>query len=99
MADRLEKLNEIIAGRGVVELLRFRLKEPVNEAGVVTVEMTIDHVMGEARQLQLAFEKLTKTVIADFELQSSAGGADPFDTFLAGGNVVGITSASSRKQA
>lgn len=99
MADRLEKMNDIIAGKGVVELLQFRLKQPMDEQGLVTVEMSIDNIMGEARQLQAAFERLTKTLIADFHLESSSKGADPFDAFLAGGNVIGISTAPSRKQA
>ena len=99
MADRLEKMNDIIAGKGVVELLRFRLKSPMDDEGLVTVEMSIDNIMAEARQLQAGFERLTKTLIADFDLNSSSKGADPFDAFLAGGNVVGITTAPSRKQA
>lgn len=99
MADRLEKMNDIIAGKGVIELLHFRMKQPMDEQGLVTVEMSIDSVMAEARQLQAAFERLTKTLIADFDLDSSSKGADPFDAFLAGGNVVGITTAPSRKQA
>lgn len=99
MADRLEKMNDIIAGKGVIELLHFRMKSPMDDEGLVTIEMSIDNIMAEARQLQAGFERLTKTLIADFDLESSSREVDPFDAFLAGGNVIGITTAPSRKQA
>lgn len=99
MADRLEKMNDIIAGKGVIELLHFRMKSPMDDQGLVTVEMSIDSVMSEVRQLQVAFERLTKALIADFDLDSTSKGADPFDAFLSAGNVVGISTAPSRKQA
>ena len=98
MADRLEKLNDIIAGRGVLELLHFRMKSPMDDEGLVTIEMSVDGVLAEARQLQAGFERLTKTLIAEFDLTAKAE-EDPFDAFLAGGNVIGISTAPSRKQA
>lgn len=95
MADRLEQMNDIISGKGVIKLLHFRMKEPMDADGLVTVEMSIDGVMAEVRQLQAAFERLTKTLLTQFDVGAAEKGADPFDAFFGGTNVVGITTAPS----
>lgn len=53
-ADRLEELDRIIAGRGVLDLLRFRL---VDDEGRVA-DVKFDSVLGEARQQQTVFKQL-----------------------------------------
>ena len=52
-ADRLDELDSIIHGEGVVELMRFRVPN-VFEVGdeSVTVEVKFDAVLAEARQQQ-----------------------------------------------
>lgn len=64
MADRLEELNSVIQGKGVLDLMRFRLHEHWGEEGdrTVRVEVKFDSVLGEARQLQLAFDRLCSTL-------------------------------------
>jgi hypothetical protein len=103
MADRLEELNDVIAGKGVLKLMHFRVPHALNpETGVIRVEMSVDHVMGEVRQLQLAFERLARSVFKDIDaLRAKSGGeSDGFDAFFGGApNVVGISTAASRKQA
>jgi hypothetical protein len=103
MADRLEQMNDVIAGKGVLKLMHFRVPGVFDpEKGPIRVEMTVDHVMGEARQLQLAFERMVRSVFKDVEaLRDKNGGeGDGLDAFFAGApNVVGITTAASRKQA
>lgn len=46
IADRLDDLDEVIAGKGVLQLLRFRLVD--NEGRVA--EVKFDGVLAEARQ-------------------------------------------------
>lgn len=103
MADRLEQLHDIIAGKGVLKLMHFRVPHVLDpESGSIRVEMSVDGVMAEVRQLQLAFERIARSVFKDVdELRSKNGGeSDGFDAFFGGApNVVGISTASSRKQA
>jgi hypothetical protein len=54
IADRLDDLDRIIAGKGVLELLRFRL---VDDAGRVA-EVKFDGVLAEARQQASAFKAI-----------------------------------------
>lgn len=53
VVDRLDELDRIIAGKGVLELMRFRLHESFDEdddSRTVLVEVKFDNVLGEARQ-------------------------------------------------
>lgn len=55
IADRLDELDRIIAGKGVLKLMRFRLKDldaALMTAGEcpITVEVKFDSVLAEARQ-------------------------------------------------
>ena len=54
IADRLDELDRIIAGDGVLELMRFRVKDLAEAlefaAHPVTVEVRFDSVLAEARQ-------------------------------------------------
>lgn len=54
IVDRLDELDRIIAGKGVLELMRFRLHESWDEddedSRKVLVEVKFDNVLGEARQ-------------------------------------------------
>lgn len=68
-ADRLEGLNDIISGRGVLELLRFR---GMDDDGKV-VSLTVDGVMSEARQQQTVFKQL----LAALRLPDVASGVKP----------------------
>ena len=58
-ADRLEELDEVIRGKGVGQLLRFRMKldeELDNPDANITI--TVDGVLAEARQQQNVFKQL-----------------------------------------
>ncbi|UOQ56084.1 hypothetical protein MUN78_10245 [Leucobacter allii] len=50
--DRLDELDNIIAGKGVLELMRFRCTDLFGEDDErhVRVEVHFDNVLGEARQ-------------------------------------------------
>lgn len=64
MADRLEQLNGIIAGKGVINLMHLRhMGDDESE-----ITMTVDGVLAECRQLQLAFQR----VAAALKLESGA---------------------------
>jgi hypothetical protein len=54
IADRLDDLDRIIAGKGVLELLRFRLAD---DEGRVA-EVKFDGVLAEARQQASAFKAI-----------------------------------------
>jgi hypothetical protein len=103
MADRLEQMHDVISGKGVLKLMHFRVPHVLNpETGVIRVEMSVDHVLAEARQLQLAFERLARSVFKDVDAlrEKNGGEGGGFDAFFAGApNVVGISTAPSRMQA
>lgn len=52
MADRLDELDRIIAGKGVLELMQFRLHESWDDEDdrTVLVQVKFDAVLAEARQ-------------------------------------------------
>lgn len=52
-ADRLDELDNIIAGKGVLKLMRFRVADIFDDAEGkrnIRVEVKFDSVLGEARQ-------------------------------------------------
>jgi hypothetical protein len=58
LADRLDDIDAIIAGKGVLELLRFRL---VDDEGRVA-EVKFDGVLSEARQQAGALRQVLTTL-------------------------------------
>lgn len=56
-ADRLDELDRIIHGDGVLELLRFRTNDSGDE-----VTVSFDNVLAEARQQQVAFQRLVQSL-------------------------------------
>lgn len=71
--DRLADLDEVIAGKGVLDLLRFRLAD---EEGRVA-EVKFDAVLSEARQQQSNLSSLMKTILPN--LDAAAGVAKERD--------------------
>ena len=71
--DRLADLDEVIAGKGVLDLLRFRLSD---QEGRVA-EVKFDAVLSEARQQQTNLASLMKAIIPN--LDASAGVAKERD--------------------
>jgi hypothetical protein len=60
MADRLEAINELVANKGVANLLHLRRMDDFgDEHGEPTIKVTIDAVLAEGRQLQLAFQRMS----------------------------------------
>lgn len=62
MADRLDELDNIIQGKGVLNLMQFRLlnKEinPDHEELNINVEVKFQNVLAEARQQQNTFRQM-----------------------------------------
>lgn len=54
LADRLDELDNIIQGKGVLDLMQFRLDFPESEDDPFVVEVKFQNVLSEARQQQLA---------------------------------------------
>ncbi|MGP5525065.1 hypothetical protein ACTXM3_17565 [Glutamicibacter arilaitensis] len=76
-ADRLNDLDSIIQGKGVLELMVFRLDFPEGEDEPFSVEVKFQNVLSEARQQQTAFATLIDK-IARFGLTAKASkGGEP----------------------
>lgn len=101
IADRLDELDRIIAGKGVLELMRFRLKDLFSDEDDrnVSVEVRFDNVLSEARQQAAALNTLLKTL--GLEAASAAPSKRPAaaptvtDGSSAGGG--GIESLAARR--
>lgn len=66
-ADRLNELDNIIQGKGVLELMQFRvLNREFDEDNAdqlnINVEVKFQNVLSEARQQQLAFASLIEKI-------------------------------------
>ena len=59
-ADRLEDLNEVIAGRGVLQLLRFRTRTEADDER--RIEVVFDDVLAEARQQQMTLKQILQVL-------------------------------------
>lgn len=80
-ADRLDELDRVIHGKGVLELMKFRvLNEHISPAGDVelSVKVEFQSVLAEARQQQANLAKLIDVLV---KARSAKGGsprkADP----------------------
>jgi hypothetical protein len=58
LADRLDELDSIIAGKGVLRLMKFRVPNAFEAGDEVTVHVTFDHVLAEARQQAMALKQI-----------------------------------------
>jgi len=71
LADRLDELDNIIQGKGVLNLMQFRLEFPEGEDEPFTVEVKFQNVLSEARQQQNALRQ----IISDLSRNSAAAPA------------------------
>lgn len=76
-ADRLDELDSIIHGKGVLELMQFRVPHAVDDQGTVTVEVKFDNVLGEARQQQNVLRQMLVTLTAAAESTKAAAPTKP----------------------
>lgn len=71
-ADRLDELDSVIQGKGVLELMKFRVPNAL-DGDSVQVNVSFDNVLGEARQQQNIFKQL----LASLRLEDPATGKKP----------------------
>lgn len=76
-ADRLDELDNIIQGKGVLSLMQFRLDFPREDGEPFTVEVRFQNVLAEARQQTLAFANVLKTLGLDSTAAPAAPVAAP----------------------
>lgn len=91
IADRLDELDRIIAGKGVLNLMRFRLQgsgvfdideDEGIESRRYVVEVKFDSVLGEARQQAGALRQIFTTLGVGKATQAPpATGGTPLDDF------------------
>ena len=62
IADRLDELDNIIQGKGVLELMQFRLDFPEGDGEPFTVEVKFQNVLAEARQQATAFATVLQKI-------------------------------------
>lgn len=79
LTDRLDELDNIIQGKGVLNLMQFRLDFPSDEDGPYTVEVKFQAPLAEARQQATALAGiLTKLAPAE----SKGAAAQPVPAVL-----------------
>jgi hypothetical protein len=61
-ADRLDELDNIIQGKGVLNLMIFRLDMDSSKDGEYNVEVKFQNVLSEARQQQATFANLLEKI-------------------------------------
>lgn len=66
LADRLDELDSVIQGKGVLNLMQFRVldREVTDERLEINVEVKFQNVLSEARQQALAFTSVLKALAA-----------------------------------
>lgn len=77
--DRLDELDSIIQGKGVLNLMQFRvLDREVTDAGVnLSVEVKFQNVLSEARQQAMALSGLLKSISPSESAKPAAASALP----------------------
>lgn len=95
LLDRLNDLDDVIDGKGVLELLHFRLR---TDAGDVA-EVIFDKVLAEARQQQVTFSNLVKAILPNLESAAQGKAVDPLDEIASRRAARGGATARSRRPA
>lgn len=62
LADRLDDLNAIVLGRGVLNLMKLRLDLPQHPEDPYVVEIKVDEVLRESRQQSVALSQLISRI-------------------------------------
>jgi len=83
-ADRLDDLNEVIAGRGVLQLLRFRTR--TDDEDERRIEVFFDDVLAEARQQQMTLKQILQVLgvgkLGEKKPEKGGTGLDEFTAAL-----------------
>lgn len=61
-ADRLDELDNIIQGKGVLDLMQFRLDLPSEDDGPYSIEVKFGAPLAEARQQGMALTSFLKAL-------------------------------------
>lgn len=77
LADRLDELDGIIQGKGVLNLMQFRVidKEVTDDSLNINVEVKFQNVLSEARRQATAFAGILRA-LGPVEAGAAAGAAD-----------------------
>ena len=64
MADRLDEIDSVIQGRGVLDLMQFRVLSEWTDGDYAEIEVKVEFagVLTEARQQQATFKQLIETL-------------------------------------
>lgn len=85
-ADRLDELGSVIAGKGVLNLMSFRLdldlEDEVTGDRNINVRVEFSNVLAEARQQQMAFKNLLVALgVQQADKAAKASGGTALDEF------------------
>lgn len=85
LADRLDELDNIIQGKGVLNLMQFRVieKEITDDSLNINVEVKFQNVLSEARQQATAFAGILRA-LGPVEAAASGASDGPVATPLDG---------------
>lgn len=78
-ADRLDELDNIIQGKGVLELMQFRVEELKlnDEVETVVINVKFQSVLSEARQQQVAMTQIVQKLAAGGDDVKRSSGSLP----------------------
>lgn len=93
--DRLHDLDDIVAGKGVLNLLRFRL---MDDDGRVA-EVKFDSVLAEVRQQQTALTTMVRAIVPNLAPAAQEKARDPLDDLAARRAARGGATARTRRTA
>jgi len=71
IADLLEEMAGVIHGKGVINLMHLRHMDPSDDTEIT---MTVDGVVAEVRQQQLAFQRIVAALKLESGIASAAKG-------------------------
>lgn len=91
LADRLDELDRIIQGKGVLNLMQFRLDFPEADDEPFVVEVKFQHVLEDARKQALAYSQIVQKLGITDKKQSA-----PTSTPVEG--VINLASMRQRAQ-
>ncbi|MFW0120295.1 hypothetical protein ACN08Y_10315 [Rothia sp. P5764] len=93
LADRLDELDRIIHGDGVLNLMQFRLDFPEGDDEPFVVEVKFQNVLAEARQQALALNQIVQKLGVSESNQPAPATADE------GSNVLSLKDLRARAEA
>lgn len=73
--DRLDQLNDVIDGKGVLQLMHFRSMVDFDDEDTRHIKLTVDGAMAEARQLQQGLKQMLAALRPLSDVGQNRGGA------------------------